>query len=42
MNPDLSEQTAFANDQFIDFNKMISMQILGRVDEDFINFLGRK
>lgn len=40
MNPDLSEQTAFANDQFIDFNKMISMQILGRVDEDFINFLG--
>lgn len=29
-----------ANDQFIDFNKMISMQILGRVDEDFINFLG--
>ena len=40
MNPDLSEQTAFTNDQFIDFNKMISMQILGRVDEDFINFLG--
>ncbi len=40
MNPDLSEQTAFTNDQFIDFNKMISMQMLGRVDEDFINFLG--
>ena len=40
MNPDLSEQTAFANDQFTDFNKMISMQMLGRVDEDFINFLG--
>lgn len=40
INPDLSEQTAFANDQYADFNKMISMQMLGRVDEDFINFLG--
>ncbi len=40
INPDLSEQTAFANDQFADFNKMISMQMLGRIDKDFINFLG--
>lgn len=40
INPNLSEQTAFANDQFTYFNKMISMQMLGKVDEDFINFLG--
>ena len=40
INPDLSEQTAFANDKFTDFNKMISMQMLGRVDKDFMNFLG--
>ena len=40
INPDLSEQTAFANDQFADFNKMISMQMLGKIDKDFINFLG--
>ena len=40
INPDLSEQTAFANDQFTNFNKMISEQMLGRVDADFINFLG--
>lgn len=40
INPDLSEQTAFENDQFINFNKMISRQMLGRIDENFINFLG--
>ena len=40
INPDLSEQTAFANDKFTDFNKMISLQMLGRVDKDFMNFLG--
>lgn len=39
IDPDLSEDTARENEQFLQLNEMISMQMLGTVDEEFINFL---